>query len=87
MPPPGAGKFPPNCRVFIGNLATEKTSPQEVASIFQKFGRLAEEPLLRRSFGFVQFETPEAAQAAIRGAQGTNIGGLSIDLTRRAPTA
>lgn len=34
-----------------------------------------------RSFGFVQFDNPASAQAAIRGAQGTMIGGLSIDVT------
>ena len=38
-------------------------------------------PFFYRSFGFVQFDNPASAQAAIRGAQGTMIGGLSIDVT------
>jgi RNA recognition motif-containing protein len=74
-------QFPPNCRVFIGNLAAERTSPAEIAAIFSKYGKLAEEPLLRRSFGFVQYDNPDAAQAAIHGAQGVEVGGLKIDVT------
>jgi hypothetical protein len=77
----GPIQFPPNCRVFLGNLAAERTTPAEIAAIFCKYGKLGEEPLLRRSFGFVQYENPEAAQAAIRGAQGVEVGGLKIDVT------
>ena len=74
-------QFPPACRVFIGNLATEKTNAREIEGIFAKYGRLAEPPVLRRSFGFVQFDDPRAAQAAIEREQGTMIGGLKVDLS------
>ena len=74
-------QFPPACRVFIGNLATEKTNAREIEGIFAKYGRLAEPPVLRRSFGFVQFDDPRAAQAAIEREQGTMIGGLRVDLS------
>jgi hypothetical protein len=73
--------FPPNCRVFIGNLASERTSPEEIAHIFEKHGRLAEEPTIRKTFGFVQFLEERSARAAIEQEQGTMIGGLRIDLS------
>ena len=73
--------FPPNCRVFIGGLASERTSPQEIARIFEKYGRLAEEPMIRKTFGFVQYLDERCARAAIEQEQGTIIGGLPIDLS------
>lgn len=67
--------------MFIGNLASDRTSPQEVARIFEKHGRLAEEPMLRKTFGFVQFLEERSARSAIEKEQGTTIGGLRIDLS------
>ena len=67
--------------MFIGNLATEKTNIAEIERIFAKHGRLAEPPVLRRSFGFVQFDDPRAAQVAIERENGTMIGGLRIDVS------
>eukprot|EP00005_Dracoamoeba_jomungandri_P010900 CAMPEP_0174275144 /NCGR_PEP_ID=MMETSP0439-20130205/59668_1 /TAXON_ID=0 /ORGANISM="Stereomyxa ramosa, Strain Chinc5" /LENGTH=617 /DNA_ID=CAMNT_0015367225 /DNA_START=561 /DNA_END=2411 /DNA_ORIENTATION=- len=71
----------PNCRIFIGNLATEKTSHAELREIFSKYGRITEDIVLRKSFGFVQFATPEAARDAIKGENGRLIGGLRIDIS------
>jgi len=67
--------------VFIGNLATEKTTVSEIERIFCKHGRLAEPPVLRRSFGFVQYDEPRAATIAIERENGTMIGGLRIDVS------
>ena len=67
--------------MFIGNLATEKTTIPEIEKIFAKHGRLAEPPVLRRSFGFVQFDDPRAAAVAIERENGTMIGGLRIDVS------
>lgn len=72
---------PPNSRIFVGNLATEFTSVEELASIFERYGPLTEEPVVRRSFGFIQFGKAEHALAAVRGEQGRMIGGISLDLT------
>ena len=55
-------QFPPDSRVFVGNLAADKTSVAELEGLFRKYGRLGEPPILRRSFGFVQFEEPRCAQ-------------------------
>lgn len=88
---PGAGESPlarssmvpraRNSRVFIGNLASEATTENDLYAVFSKYGRLMETPVLRRSFGFVQFETPEAAANAISSEQGRSIGGMRVDLS------
>lgn len=70
--------WPPNCRLFIGNLASEKTSAAELKEIFGKYGAVVEEPVMRRSFGFVQYDNPASAQAAIAGENGRLIGGVRL---------
>lgn len=72
---------PKNARVFIGNLASEYTSPRQIVEIFHKYGTLIEEPVLRRSFGFVQYSTAEAASLAVKHEQGRIIGGIALDLS------
>lgn len=62
----------------MGNLASEKTSRAELMEIFGKYGNIVEEIVLRRSFGFIQYDTPEAAVAALNGEQGRSIGGLRL---------
>jgi len=73
-----ADNRPPNCRLFLGNLASEKTSEKELREIFGKYGNIIEEIVLRRSFGFIQYDTPEAAMAALQNEQGRPIGGLRL---------
>jgi hypothetical protein len=70
-------KYPPNSRIFIGNLPSEKTSKAELEQIFRKYG-IVYDVILRRSFGFVQFDSAESAIRAIEGEQGRIIGGLKI---------
>lgn len=79
--PKSAKHRPENARVFIGNLASEYTDIHDIIKIFHKYGTLIEEPVLRRSFGFVQYSTAEAAKAAVDGEQGRIIGGIGIDLS------
>ena len=67
-------------RLFLGNLATEKITAQDLRHVFSKYGKLSEEPVLRRSFGFIQFERPEEAAAAIVGEQGRMMGGLRLGM-------
>ena len=67
-----ASARPANCRIFLGNLASEKTSRSELSEIFSKYGTIVEDIVLRRSFGFIQFDSPEAASAAIEHESGRN---------------
>jgi hypothetical protein len=64
----------------MGNLATEKTSVAEIKEIFSKYGTIMEDPTLRRSFGFVQYDNALSAATAISCEQGRVIGGLKICL-------
>ncbi|CAN8070762.1 unnamed protein product [Agarophyton chilense] len=79
--PKFAKNRPKNARVFIGNLASEYTSSKEIVEIFHKYGTLIEEPVLRRSFGFVQYSTAEAASLAVMHEQNRIIGGIALDLS------
>lgn len=79
--PKVAKNRPENARVFIGNLASEYTDIYEIIKVFHKYGTLIEEPVLRRSFGFVQYSSAESAKAAVNGEQGRIIGGIGIDLS------
>lgn len=79
--PKTAKHRPKNARVFVGNLASEFTTPQEMIKIFYKYGELIEEPVLRRSFGFIQYSSPESASRAVAGEQARIIGGIPIDLS------
>ena len=66
-------------RLFIGNLASEKTSEKELREIFEKHGRVIE-IIIRKSFGFVQFENSESAKRALEHENGRNIGNCRIGL-------
>lgn len=71
---------PPNSRIFLGNLASEKTSVGELLQIFSRYGHIVEEPVIRKSFGFVQYDNPDSARAAIEGEAGRIIGGIKIGI-------
>eukprot|EP01102_Stenamoeba_stenopodia_P022287 TRINITY_DN9231_c0_g1_i1.p1 TRINITY_DN9231_c0_g1~~TRINITY_DN9231_c0_g1_i1.p1 ORF type:complete len:731 (-),score=133.63 TRINITY_DN9231_c0_g1_i1:119-2311(-) len=75
------GQYPNNCRIFLGNLASEKTSRAELFDIFGKYGNIVEDIVLRRSFGFVQYDNPQSAIAAIQGENGRIIGGIKVDIS------
>ena len=65
-------------RLFIGNLASEKTSREELTDVFKQYGNIVEDIVIKRSFGFVQFDSPESAKAAMEGEQGRIIGGMRL---------
>jgi RNA recognition motif-containing protein len=69
---------PQNSRVFIGNLASERTSSVELRDIFSKHGKITEDIVMHRSFGFVQYDNAQSAAAAISAENGRMIGGLRI---------
>ncbi|KAI9209572.1 uncharacterized protein BJ171DRAFT_484450 [Polychytrium aggregatum] len=78
--PPGViSTLPYGCRMFIGNLASEHTSKSELALIFAEYGNIIEISI-KDSFGFIQFDNPESCRAAMAGANGRIVGGLSLDL-------
>ena len=71
-------------QLFIGNLSF-KLSEEDLKATFSEFGTVLEVKLplergttKKRGFGFVTFETPEQAQAAIDGLNGKEISGREI---------
>ncbi|KAJ1565012.1 hypothetical protein HK096_005057, partial [Nowakowskiella sp. JEL0078] len=80
-------ELPSGARLFLGNLASERTDRHEIASIFAKYGNICEISL-KASFGFVQFDNPRSCHEAINGEKGRNVGGLNLDLkvSRDKPT-
>lgn len=71
---------PPNSRIFLGNLASEKTTIAELIQIFSRYGRIIEEPVVRKSFGFIQYDNPDSARAAIEGEAGRILGGMKLGI-------
>ena len=55
---------PPNSRLFVGNLASERVTKEEMEELFGKYGHIIEVSM-HPSFGFVQFSSPAAAKAAM----------------------
>ncbi|KAI8817750.1 uncharacterized protein EV422DRAFT_214887 [Fimicolochytrium jonesii] len=78
-PLPLIASMPPNSRLFMGNLASERTDRTELARIFAPYGNIAEISL-KGSFGFVQFDNPESCQNAMVNETGRRVAGMSMDL-------
>lgn len=76
-PSAALAQCPAQSRLFIGNLATEKTSKEELASIFVKYGNILEISL-KSSYGFIQFDTSSALEMAIQNENGRLVGGLRL---------
>ena len=66
-----------NSRVFIGNLPSDKLSRQEVEKLFEPYGKILGVSM-HRSYGFVQFDSEEAAKEAVRQTNGTVLCGLRL---------
>ena len=52
------------CRVFIGNLPTDKMSRQEMEDVFSHHGKVAGVSI-HTHFGFVQYENERSADEAV----------------------
>jgi RNA recognition motif-containing protein len=76
----GGASRPPQSRLFVGNLASERTSARELYDIFSKYGNIIEDIVIRRSFGFVQYDNPKSAAEAIKHENGRMIGGMRIGI-------
>ena len=66
-----------NARVFVGNLASDKVTRQEVVKLFEPHGKVLGVSL-HKNYGFVQFESEKEAKAAAKATNGVNVEGLRI---------
>ena len=73
-----------NTKLFVGNLSF-KTTEQELEEAFSRCGKVVSVALpvdretgRKRGFGFVEMETQEEAEAAIRDFNGQTLGGRQI---------
>ena len=71
-------------KLFVGSLSFN-TTESELEAAFNRFGKLAEVKVITdrmtgrsRGFGFITFESDEAAQAAMSEMDGTTLDGRTI---------
>jgi RNA recognition motif-containing protein len=71
-------------KLFVGSLSFN-TTESELDAAFNRFGKITEAKVITdrmtgrsRGFGFVTFETDEAAQAAMSEMDGTTLDGRTI---------
>ncbi|KAJ9665943.1 nuclear polyadenylated RNA-binding protein 3 [Coniosporium apollinis] len=77
-------KFPPNSRLFIGNLPTEKVTKRDLFHVFHKYGKLAQISI-KQAYGFVQFLDGGAAYQALQNEQGATVRGRKMHLEISKP--
>ena len=66
-----------NSRVFIGNLASDRVSRQDVVKMFEPYGKVLGVSL-HKSYGFVQFDDEDSAKEAVKGIDGRIVEGLRV---------
>ena len=64
-------------RVFIGNLPLESVTRQIIEEMYKEFGKILGISL-HKSYGFVQFDNAENANAAVQATHGKTIEGKRI---------
>ena len=67
------------CRVFIGNLNTDKIGQEELIDHFSQYGKVIG-CSLHNNYGFVQYGTEEEADKAVEGTHGTNLFGKRVGM-------
>ncbi|KAI9843081.1 MAG: hypothetical protein M1837_006626 [Sclerophora amabilis] len=77
-------RFPPNSRLFIGNLPTEKVTKRDLFHIFHKHGKLAQVSI-KQAYGFVQFLDSDSCYRALQHEQGQNVRGRKMHLEISKP--
>ncbi|KAI9809653.1 MAG: hypothetical protein M1825_000085 [Sarcosagium campestre] len=70
-------RFPPNSRLFIGNLPTEKVTKRDLFHIFHKHGKLAQVSI-KQAYGFVQFLHSSSCSSALQSEQGQSVRGRKM---------
>uniref|UniRef100_A0A6T5WAM3 RRM domain-containing protein n=1 Tax=Erythrolobus australicus TaxID=1077150 RepID=A0A6T5WAM3_9RHOD len=78
---PSEFKNTPGTRLFIGNFASEGTSADELVEIFSRYGTIIEQPTIRKSYAFVQYDSPEPVLRAIAAENHRTENGLSWELS------
>ena len=80
-----------NTRLYVGNLSYE-TTENDLQDLFAAIGPVTEVNIVMdrstnrsRGFAFVTMGTPEAAQAAIAGANGKNLQGRDLTVNEARP--
>lgn len=71
--------YPVGSRVFLGNLATERVSENEIREVFSKYGDI-KEITIKKGFGFIQYGTPETANRVVESEKYRILGGLAVDI-------
>lgn len=64
-------------RIFIGNLAADKISRQDLEHVFAPYGKILGVSL-HKNYGFVQFDNEESAEQAVAGENGLVKHGLKL---------
>lgn len=80
-----------NTKLFVGNLSYD-TTENELHDAFAAYGTVVEANLMvdrisgrPRGFGFVTMGTPEEAQRAIEGLNGSSLGGRTLTVNEARP--
>ena len=78
-------------KLFVGNLSFN-TTENDLQDAFAAYGTVVEANLMMdratgrpRGFGFVTMDTPEAAQAAIEGLNGSPLDGRNLTVNEARP--
>lgn len=65
-------------RLYVGNLSYQ-TAESALRQVFEEFGTLADVTIVEgKGFGFVEFETDDAAQEAMNSLNGSQLDGRQI---------
>jgi hypothetical protein len=72
-------KYPPGCRVFVGNIDTTCTK-REVQELFEPFGKVFEEIRFHRGYGFIQYDNEESAKKAVEAMNGYKLRSKNLDV-------
>jgi RNA recognition motif-containing protein len=77
--------------IYVGNLARE-VSEDQLREAFQKFGAITSASIIKdkfsgdsKGFGFVEMANKAEAEAAIRGLNGTDLGGKTLTVNEARP--
>ncbi len=74
-----------NSKLYVGNLPYSMGNDQ-LSQIFAEYGEVKEVRVIEgKGFGFVEMATPEAAQAAMDGLNGSELEGRTIKVDEARP--
>lgn len=78
-------------RIYVGNCSYDVTE-QELRDVFSAYGEVANVSVVTdrdtgrpRGFAFVEMSDDAAAQAAIKGVNGTELGGRTLNVNEARP--